>query len=168
MTAKGPALSLDIVINDPRWRDQGLSLKPLSAKALRAAVKRMGKGGEVAVLFTSDAEMRQLNSRWRGKDKATDVLSFADDSQVFPVEIKRLGDIALGLETVLKDAEKLSRPMEAHVSHLLVHGFLHLVGYDHIRDVDAAVMEPLEVEILASLGWPDPYVVGQNPVGKAR
>jgi len=101
-----------------------------------------------------------LNKQWRGFDKPTDVLSFPSDGPDFPGAPRLLGDIALGYETSTADAAKLSRPLDAHISHLVLHGFLHLLGYDHIEPADAAVMEKLEAEILAELGWPDPYATG--------
>jgi probable rRNA maturation factor len=122
-------------------------------------------GGEVSVLFTNDAEMRALNGRWRNIDKATDVLSFPADGPEIPNAAKLLGDIALGYETAFNDSERMNRTFESHVSHLLIHGFLHLLGYDHITDEDAAVMEPLEVKILAGLGWPDPYAAAPRADG---
>ncbi|MBI1360568.1 MAG: rRNA maturation RNase YbeY [Alphaproteobacteria bacterium] len=129
-------------------------------RALRAAAARMDAVGEVSVLLTNDVEMRELNVQWRGIDKATDVLSFPYSGSGIPGQPRPLGDIALGLETAKRDADLMERAFEAHVSHLLVHGFLHLLGYDHIESADAAVMEPLEAGILAGLGWPDPYRTG--------
>lgn len=109
------------------------------------------------MLFTDNAEMQRLNKQWRSKDWPTDVLSFPGNAEI-PSESRHLGDIALGFETASGDAAKLGRKMPAHISHLLVHGFLHLLGYDHETDGDAHVMESLEIEILAGLGLPDPYV----------
>jgi len=74
--------------------------------------------------------------------------------------------VAVGYETALRDAEAMQRPFEGHISHLLVHGFLHLLGYDHIEAADATIMEPLEAEILAGLGWPDPYATGPYAGGQ--
>lgn len=153
------ALTLDLRIADPRWEALG-DLDELAARVLDRASSRTKTGGELAVLFTDDAEMRALNSQWRQLDKPTDVLSFPSDQPEIPGQPQYLGDIALGYETALRDAEAMQRPLEGHVSHLLIHGFLHLLGYDHIETKDAQVMEPLETQILASLGWPDPYASG--------
>lgn len=150
-------LEIDVRIADAGWRNVR-SLRMVTERALSAAANHLGQGGEVAILFTNDVEMHSLNKQWRGKDKPTDVLSFPADDEM-PGEIKHLGDIALGLETARADAERMGRPLRAHISHLLVHGFLHLLGYDHETDGDASVMEALEIEILAGLGLPDPYAL---------
>jgi probable rRNA maturation factor len=152
-------LSLDLRIADPRWEALG-DPDALAAAVLGRAASHMKSAGELAILFTDDAEMRALNSQWRQRDKPTDVLSFSSDQPEIPGQPQYLGDIALGYETALRDAEMMHRPFEGHVSHLLIHGFLHLLGYDHIETEDAQVMEPIETEILASLGWPDPYASG--------
>ena len=150
-------LAADARISEPRWREALDDVEGLCGRVLAAASARMRAGGELAILFTNDAEMQALNRRWRGLDKPTDVLSFPADGPEIPGEPAYLGDVALGYETAMADAAKMGRPAQAHVSHLLVHGFLHLLGYDHIESSDAAVMEPLESVILADLGWPDPY-----------
>lgn len=157
-------LSLDVRVADPRWSVLG-DPEGLAAHVLGLAAGHMLAGGEVALLFTDDAEMQALNRQWRGLDKPTDVLSFPSGQPDLPGQPRLLGDIALGFETALKDAETMHRPFEAHASHLLIHGFLHLLGYDHIEPEDAQVMEPLETDILARLGWPDPYASGPYAEG---
>lgn len=153
------ALSLDLRVADDRWQKLE-DVEGFALHVLAAAAARMAEGGEVAVLLTDEAEMRVLNKQWRGLDKATDVLSFPGDSPEIPGQPQYLGDIAVGYDTALRDAEAMGRPFEAHLAHLLIHGFLHLMGYDHIEPEDAKVMEPLEVELLASLGWENPYATG--------
>jgi probable rRNA maturation factor len=153
-------LSSDARIGDPRWNETLGDVEALSERVLVHAAAYMKTGGDVSVLFTDDAEMQALNRRWRGLDKPTDVLSFPADGPDIPGEPVQLGDIALGFETSMRDAGEMGRPADAHISHLLVHGFLHLLGYDHIESADAAVMEPLEAHILAGLGLPDPYASG--------
>ena len=116
---------------------------------------------ELAVMLTDDAGIRTLNSNWRGIDKPTNVLSFPalqptgaggpDDAP------RMLGDIAIAYETTRKEADDEQKPFDHHLSHLAVHGFLHLMGYDHETDDDAEAMEGLEQEILAQLGIPNPY-----------
>jgi probable rRNA maturation factor len=116
---------------------------------------------ELAVMLTDDAGIRTLNSNWRGIDKPTNVLSFPalqptspggpDDAPLM------LGDIAIAYETMRREADDEQKPFDHHLSHLAVHGFLHLIGYDHEKDDDAEAMETLETEILAQLGIPDPY-----------
>ncbi len=159
-------LSVDLRVADPRWDTLG-DVDAFAANVLERAAVHMKRGGEIAILMTNDAEMQALNSQWRGKDKPTDVLSFPSDGPEIPGQPQYLGDVALGYETALRDAEAMNRPFDAHVSHLLIHGFLHLLGYDHIEAEDATVMEPLEKDILASLGWPDPYATGPYAGGKA-
>jgi probable rRNA maturation factor len=152
-------LSVDLRIDDPRWTSLG-DVEALAARVLAFAANQMKAGGELSVLMTADAEMHALNKQWRGIDKPTDVLSFPSNDPEIPGQPQYLGDVALGFETALRDAEAMGRPFEGHVSHLLIHGFLHLLGYDHIAIEDAKVMEPLEAQILAGLGWPDPYATG--------
>ncbi len=159
-------LVADIRSEDDRWQAALGDIEVLSDKVLQAASAAMATGGEISVLFTNDAEMRALNARWRNVDKATDVLSFSAGGPEIPNAPKLLGDIALGFETAFHDSEAMKRPFEAHVSHLLIHGFLHLIGYDHMTPEDATVMEPLEAKILAGLGWPDPYAAGPYAGGE--
>ena len=117
---------------------------------------------ELAVMLTDDAGIRTLNSNWRGIDKPTNVLSFPAwlptrvagvDDDVPPM----LGDIAIAYETARREADDEQKPFDHHLSHLTIHGFLHLVGYDHETDDEAEAMEALDAEILAQLGIPDPY-----------
>ena len=158
-------LSIDIRVANARWESLG-DMDALAARVLGLASGRLKQGGEIAVLLTDDAEMHALNRQWRGMDKPTDVLSFPSGQPKIPEQPQYLGDIAISYDIAVKDAEALGRPVEAHVSHLLIHGFLHLIGYDHIEPEDARVMEPLEAEILAGLGWPDPYAVGPYAAGR--
>lgn len=120
---------------------------------------------ELAVMLTDDAGIRALNGNWRGIDKPTNVLSFpalqpAGDT---PDDMPRmLGDIAIAYETTRREADEEGKPFDHHLSHLAVHGFLHLIGYDHENDDDAEAMEAMEREILAQLGIPDPYAGSGN------
>jgi probable rRNA maturation factor len=116
---------------------------------------------ELAVMLTDDSGIRTLNRNWRGVDKPTNVLSFP---ALQPTGARRddeaprmLGDIAIAYETMRKEADDERKPFDHHLSHLAVHGFLHLIGYDHETDDDAEAMEALEREILGQLGIPDPY-----------
>jgi probable rRNA maturation factor len=116
---------------------------------------------ELAIMLTDDSGIRTLNSNWRGVDKPTNVLSFPalqPQAPQKPGEAPRmLGDIAIAYETMRREADEEGKPFDHHLSHLAVHGFLHLIGYDHENDADADAMEHLETEILAQLGIPDPY-----------
>ena len=116
---------------------------------------------ELAVMLTDDAGIRTLNNNWRGIDKPTNVLSFPalqPSGPRGPDDAPRmLGDIAIAYQTMRKEAADEQKPFDHHLSHLAVHGFLHLIGYVHEKDDDAEAMEALETEILAQLGIPDPY-----------
>jgi len=116
---------------------------------------------ELAIMLTDDRGIRTLNRNWRGIDKATNVLSFPALQPTGPAgpddAPRMLGDIAIAYETTRKEADEERKPFDHHLSHLAVHGFLHLIGYDHENDADAEAMEGLERDILAQLGIPDPY-----------
>ena len=143
------------------------------AVAAAAEIVNAGLGEtELAVMLTDDAGIRTLNSNWRGIDKPTNVLSFPalpptgpggpDDAP------RMLGDIAIAYETTRREADDEQKPFDHHLSHLAVHGFLHLIGYDHEKDDDAETMEALEREILAQLGIPDPYADRDPHAGPER
>src|SRR5262249_24469400 len=133
-------------------------------RAILPASKAIGAGAvntEVAVMLSDDAAIRTLNKEFLGIDKPTNVLSFPapemdgpDDQDAAP---HALGDIAIAYETLRREADEEAKPFLHHLSHLAVHGFLHLIGYDHEEDDDAEDMEALEQQILAQLGIPDPY-----------
>jgi len=116
---------------------------------------------ELAVMLTDDSGIQTLNSNWRGIDKPTNVLSFPalqSEGTSGPDDAPRmLGDIAIAYETMRREADEEQKPFDHHLSHLAVHGFLHLIGYDHENEGDAEEMEALETQILAHLGIPDPY-----------
>ena len=127
---------------------------------------------ELAVMLTDDAGIRTLNGNWRGIDTPTNVLSFPALQPTGPVgpddAPRMLGDIAIAYQTTRKEADDEQRPFDHHLSHLTVHGFLHLVGYDHENDDDAEAMEALERQILAQLGIPDPYADRDPDAGRER
>jgi probable rRNA maturation factor len=132
------------------------------AIATAAEIVDAGLGeAELAVMLTDDAGIRTLNSNWRGIDKPTNVLSFPALQPTGPSgpddAPRMLGDVAIAYETTRQEADDEQKPFDHHLSHLAVHGFLHLIGYDHEKDDDAETMETLEAEILAQLGIPDPY-----------
>jgi probable rRNA maturation factor len=132
-----------------------------AAEIVNAGLKADFGEAELAVMLTDDAGIRTLNLNWRGVDKPTNVLSFPalpPTGSGGPDDAPRmLGDIAIAYETTRKEADDEEKPFDHHLSHLAVHGFLHLIGYDHEQDDDAEAMETLEQEILAQLGIPDPY-----------
>jgi probable rRNA maturation factor len=133
-------------------------------RAIAAAAEQVDDDvgeAELAVMLTDDPGIRTLNSNWRGIDKPTNVLSFPalqPEGARKPGDAPRmLGDIAIAYETTKREADAEGKPFEHHLSHLAIHGFLHLIGYDHENDADAEEMESLETEILEQLGIPDPY-----------
>jgi probable rRNA maturation factor len=149
---------IDIEVEDDGW--QALAeVEELARKAVKAAVSAAGRGGDVFVLFASDAEVRAMNRQWRSQDKATNVLSFpAASAMPLPKgEMVPLGDVVLAYETVAREATEQGKPLADHATHLIVHGTLHLLGYDHETDAEADDMENLERKILAGLGIADPY-----------
>ncbi len=144
---------IDLRLAAPAWEQNIPDVAAFVRRTLAAAAAAERATPALAVLLTDDAEMRALNAQWRGQDKATNVLSFSAP------EGFGLGDIALGYETVAREAAAQGKPFAAHAAHLLVHGFLHLLGYDHEDDGDAEEMEARERAILETLGIADPYVV---------
>ncbi|MBP1851304.1 putative rRNA maturation factor [Rhizobium halophytocola] len=154
------------------WPSEAVLLAQSNAvleTALRYLIERQEQpfpktAPELSLVFTDDRQIREINGEWRGMDKPTNVLSFP----AFPVlpggmPGPMLGDIVFARETLEREAVDLDKPFDEHLSHLLVHGFLHLFGYDHMNDGEALVMETLETEILAELGLADPYA-GQEPL----
>jgi probable rRNA maturation factor len=149
-------LSLDISVPSPLWRRVPRA-RAIARKTMAAAAAESGgpSDGNVSLCLTDDAALRALNLSWRGIDKPTNVLSFPS-ARGRPGETT-LGDIALAYETLAREAEDMNALLVDHYRHLLVHGFLHLVGYDHQTDVEAERMEALETRILTRLGVGDPY-----------
>lgn len=164
-----PAAMDDItecVLEDPRW--QGCDLPAIAERATRAALAACGLGGnawDVAVLACNDARIATLNADFRGKPVPTNVLSWPSEALSAaapgktppPPEGPELGDIAIAFETCEGEARDQGIEFASHVAHLVVHAVLHLVGYDHIEDADATVMEELEIKALASMGIQNPY-----------
>jgi len=148
------AATISVAALSPRWRR---SLPGAPALVRRAAKAALAAGGEtpaeVSFALADDAAVRVLNRDYRGKDKPTNVLSFESGERPF------LGDVVLALETVLAEAESQGKPAADHVTHLVVHGVLHLLGHDHETPAEAKTMERLEVAVLAGLGVPDPYEI---------
>jgi probable rRNA maturation factor len=128
--------------------------------ALAEAAAAAGAPLIVGVILTNDSEQRQLNRAYRGIDNSTNVLSFAlsDSARQAPAGAPvLLGDVVLAFETVAREAAEQQKPLADHLAHLVVHGVLHLLGFDHENDTEAAIMEAREVAILERLGVPDPY-----------
>jgi probable rRNA maturation factor len=162
-------MSIDIVIEDDRWAEAGLA--PLATRAAGATLAHLGldpEAWEIVLLACDDDRIAALNADFRGKPQPTNVLSWPSEDRAAeapgqppappdPATGPELGDIAIAYDTCAREAAEAGLPLDHHVTHLLVHGTLHLLGYDHIRDADAAIMERIEVEILASVGVANPY-----------
>jgi probable rRNA maturation factor len=163
-------VEVDLALEDAAWLEALPDAPAAVELAGIAALDHVCPGPQLsmAVVLTNDEAVRALNARWRGQDKATNVLSFPAEDLVagtmpsvpsgaprdLPIEI---GDVVLARETVLREAEESGVPARNHLCHLVVHGSLHLLGYDHEEEDDAVAMEALESQVLSSLGIPNPY-----------
>jgi len=151
---------IDVSVAAGDWPDRD-RLEALANRAVAAAFSTGGliaaAGSEVSLLFTDDAAVRELNRRWRDKDKPTNVLSFPGSDPQGDAYGPLLGDIVFARETVAREADELGIEFSDHLSHLIVHGLLHLFDYDHQENDEAELMESLEKQILASIGIGDPY-----------
>jgi probable rRNA maturation factor len=167
-TAAEPAISgpsLDIRMQSRKWREIG-DLRPrilaaVDAGLALAPVKPL-PGAELSLLLTDDKRIRIVNRDWRGFDKATNVLSFPAAPPERIASSPVIGDIVIALETVAREAEAEEKPFGDHLSHLVIHGLLHLLGEDHETEAEAQRMEALETAALARLGIADPYA-GSEP-----
>jgi len=146
------SLEVDVVVGSPLWRGH----EDLLARALAAAAAQQGAGGAVSLLLGDDASVTALNAQFRGKQGPTNVLSFPPPEGPSATN-GFLGDIALAAETIVEEANFQGKRFEHHAAHLAVHGFLHLMGYDHDEPGEAERMEARERAILATLGIDDPY-----------
>jgi probable rRNA maturation factor len=151
-------VDVDIMVSAEQWNDVD-TLDPLVRACIAAAIAETGLElpafCEVSVNFCDDSEIQALNARWRGKDAPTNVLSFPTPG---PLEARALlGDIVIAFETVAREARTQEKSLADHTRHMVVHGFLHLLGYDHESSQEAEEMEGLERRIAASLGMNDPY-----------
>jgi probable rRNA maturation factor len=156
-------LTLEIVEEGSDWASFAPGIEELGLAAGHAVARHArfeaSVAAEACIALSDDATVRDLNARYRGMDKATNVLSFpvpADGADNFG-EVRNLGDVILARETIAQEARDLDIPPGHHFQHLVVHGLLHLLGFDHDNDRDALEMEGLETEILASLGVTNPY-----------
>jgi probable rRNA maturation factor len=158
----------DCAIEDPRWN--ALDFETLAEAAASAALTALGHDParfEIAILACDDTRITTLNTDFRDKPRPTNVLSWPSEERGAAQDGEpplppnpndpELGDIAIAYETCHAEAQAAEIPLTNHVSHLIVHGTLHLLGYDHIRDADAVLMEQLETDILCKMGIPNPY-----------
>jgi probable rRNA maturation factor len=147
-------LTLDLYFETGAWPDPR-SLEVLAGTAIEAALSASGaaipEAAELSIVFTDDAAIKALNAKWRDKDTPTNVLSFPQDGGPL------LGDIVLAFETVDAEARLANKPVDHHIAHLLIHGFLHILGYSHEDDDEAGTMEAVERAALLEIDIPDPY-----------
>ncbi|MCY4310491.1 MAG: rRNA maturation RNase YbeY [Rhodospirillaceae bacterium] len=169
----GPSAVFDL--RPTRWSPADGALEDLCRRAIDSATQALQpldlSGWEVGVTITDDMEIRALNRDHLGRDKATNVLSFPLDGPnrgTSPSPGGLLGDIVLSDETLLREAARESRAPAEHLIHLVIHGMLHLMGYDHVASSDAVKMETLEIKILADLGIANPYSTSHAPKSRAR
>ena len=160
-------MTVDVLIEDERWRAFGL--ETLAVEATQATLSHIGvrpSDWEIAIMACDDARIAELNAEFREKATATNVLSWPSEERgansegehpAPPQGDPELGDIAIAFDTCEREAKAANRPFHWHVQHLLIHGTLHLLGYDHISDADGDLMEAVEIAILAKLGVPNPY-----------
>jgi probable rRNA maturation factor len=155
---------IDIEVEDAAWTETLPEAEGLVRAAAEAALTTKGAPGGVTILLTDDESVRELNAQFRNKDSATNVLSFPAP----PNPEDHLGDVALAYGVCAREAAEQGKPIRHHLQHLTVHGVLHLLGYDHMGDDEAEVMEDLERAVLAGLGVPDPYAAGEGEHERPR
>ena len=177
-------LKVDVLVESENWKNAGAATAVVRRALKQAAITLSTKSAEVAIVLTDDAAMRRLNRNWRGVDAPTNVLSFATKnpgnrhmldrvSDELYKQLgkhlvgKHLGDIVLAYETVEREARREGKPFDHHLAHLAVHGFLHLLGYDHSSNAQARRMETIERAILRDLAVPDPYRTSHSTAGHA-
>ncbi len=157
-------MCVELLIEDTRWEAAGL--EALAARACEAVLARFGidpERAEISLLGCDDARIAALNAQFRGRDAPTNVLSWPAREGFSPTEWQaqegavELGDIAIAHDVCAREARAQGKTFDDHVTHLLVHGVLHLLGFDHMEEAQAAEMEALEAEILGKLGISNPY-----------
>ena len=152
-------MHLSIDVEDERWTAIP-DLEMILDRAAKAVAARQSFTGEINLILVDDAVMQELNKSWRGKDKPTNVLSFPAPAglTIPPGEMAPLGDIAMSYDTLAMEASRDHKSLVDHMTHLFIHGLLHLLGHDHETEAEALAMEALEVEILAGFGIANPYL----------
>jgi probable rRNA maturation factor len=148
-------LKIDVLVESALWKETQ-DAGPAARRAIAEAAALLSTPrAELAIVLTDDSAIRLLNRAWRGVDAATNVLSFPTSGAGGKPPL--IGDIVLAFETIAREARAERKPFVHHVAHLAVHGFLHLLGHDHLRKADAEAMERIERDVLRRLAIPDPY-----------
>jgi probable rRNA maturation factor len=157
---------IEFVETEPSWR-RAVAARRLAREAVAAAAEAAGaklvRGAEMTIHLVGDEAIRALNKQWRGKDAPTNVLSFPAVAPERIASARLLGDVFVALETLTREAEAEEKPLADHFRHLVAHGFLHLIGFDHETSAQAQAMERIEIAALARLGVADPYA-GAEPI----
>ena len=164
------SLNFEFVIEDVRWDAQNLAEIGARVGTSLSAHLTLPEDSSAVVMACDDAEIAQLNKDFRGKPQPTNVLSWPSADLAGDVvgqaptlaRDPELGDIAMSFETCIGEAEAVGIAIADHVTHLLIHATLHLLGYDHIKDTDAELMEQIEIDVLAKLGIPNPYKINDD------
>jgi probable rRNA maturation factor len=164
LTARATTPAIDVIVDSKMWTTEPDAEEIVRRAIVQAADIVTAGDVELAVMLTDDAAIRALNNQWRGLDKPTNVLSFPAPAALQGDSPVHLGNIAIAYETVAREAESEGKPLAHHLSHLAVHGFLHLLGYDHESEPEAEAMEQQERAILARLRIPDPYLTHETEV----
>ncbi|MDQ2860169.1 MAG: rRNA maturation RNase YbeY [Pseudomonadota bacterium] len=157
MPPTAPVIDIEVEVDTAAWT-QSLPGAAAAAREAALAAARLAGSGTIAILLTDDATVRDLNARFLCKDAATNVLAFPAG----PNPGNHLGDIALAFGVCAREAAEQAKPLADHLRHLVIHGVLHLMGYDHQSEDQAEAMERLERDLLAALGVPDPYAEGDH------
>ncbi|MFA0426131.1 rRNA maturation RNase YbeY [Vibrio sp. 10N.222.51.C5] len=151
-------MSIELDLQLAVENEQGLPTEQDIQLWLDKTIPQFQENAELTVRIVDTQESHKLNHEYRGKDKPTNVLSFPFEAPP-GIELDLLGDLIICRQVVEKEAEEQSKPLLAHWAHMVVHGSLHLLGYDHIEDDEAEEMESLETEIMQSMGFEDPYIL---------
>jgi probable rRNA maturation factor len=153
----------EVIIEDPRWEEELSKFKfypnKITLRTIRLAGLSFAQEVQVSFFLTNDEEIRKINKEYRGQDKATNVLSFPQEHEELEdkLPILYIGDIFLSLDTLRKEIENTDKSFKDHLLHLMVHGILHLLSFDHEEEAQAEEMEKIEIEILESFNIKSPY-----------
>lgn len=165
------SVSCDVLIDDARWSgrmDVEALVNSVVDKTLQVTRARLSREAEASFTFADDRRIRELNEIWRKKDAATNVLSFPATDSASLATSPLLGDVVLAYETIERESIDEGKLFEHHAAHMIAHGFLHLIGFDHEDDAQADEMEGVESKVLCGLGMPDPWAGQDIEAGKAE